>query len=478
MKKFLFLLILLALAGGTAYYFHPGLLTTGPPTKEEWENLFLPITEEYTNLYRGLSGDAAEALAEYTKVYKKLKTKANKLSWGDAVINEADVNEVKSLTDELYNSIVQSNKEAREAAEASIADLLEKGLIDEESAKKAILDLEKTYSEQEQLVETNQATINNILKEAKDNNRALTAKEQADILALLEESNDKTVAVISQGASDSTEIYKMLEENRGKMSKQMLSQAIQYANDEYAAKVKAANDTYTASIENADKLYYELGVIDAAEYERIKKDAEEKKKVQIEEAVKAKDALIKEAQDAAGGIANAVDPETGEILSKWEVLWNSMFDKAKETWEGIKQTCKDVINGIIDFLNTPGKNINAWFDKYGGVNVLGMKIPTFSLPEIPHLARGAVIPPNREFMAVLGDQHHGTNIEAPLTTIQEAVAEVMADYEASNLAGHEATVAVLQQLLSAVLGIEVGDTTIGQAANRYNRRLAVMEGGV
>lgn len=39
MKKFLFLLILLALAGGTVYYFHPGLLTTGPPTREEWEKI-------------------------------------------------------------------------------------------------------------------------------------------------------------------------------------------------------------------------------------------------------------------------------------------------------------------------------------------------------------------------------------------------------------------------------------------------------
>jgi len=54
----------------------------------------------------------------------------------------------------------------------------------------------------------------------------------------------------------------------------------------------------------------------------------------------------------------------------------------------------------------------------------------------------------------------------------------MADYEASNLAGHEATVEVLRQLLSAVLNIEVGDTVIGQAANRFNRRMAITTGGV
>lgn len=41
---------------------------------------------------------------------------------------------------------------------------------------------------------------------------------------------------------------------------------------------------------------------------------------------------------------------------------------------------------------------------------------------IPALASGAVIPPNREFLAVLGDQTRGTNIEAPVYEIEAAVA--------------------------------------------------------
>ena len=44
---------------------------------------------------------------------------------------------------------------------------------------------------------------------------------------------------------------------------------------------------------------------------------------------------------------------------------------------------------------------------------------------IPFLAQGAVIPPNKQFLAVLGDQKSGTNIEAPLDTIKQALAEVL-----------------------------------------------------
>lgn len=43
--------------------------------------------------------------------------------------------------------------------------------------------------------------------------------------------------------------------------------------------------------------------------------------------------------------------------------------------------------------------------------------------EIPRLATGTVIPANREFLAVLGDQKHGTNVEAPLETIKQAQKE-------------------------------------------------------
>ena len=52
-------------------------------------------------------------------------------------------------------------------------------------------------------------------------------------------------------------------------------------------------------------------------------------------------------------------------------------------------------------------------------------IPNIPTVDLPMLATGAVIPPNAPFMAILGDQRHGTNIEAPLDTIKQAVREVV-----------------------------------------------------
>lgn len=151
----------------------------------------------------------------------------------------------------------------------------------------------------------------------------------------------------------------------------------------------------------------------------------------------------------------------------------------------ITRFVKNIANGVIKIVNMIIDAVNSLFHiRFDGLRIgnvqLIPKIDTklLNIPKIPMLAQGAVIPPNREFMAVLGDQKHGTNIEAPLATIQEAVASVMADFQAGNMAGHEATVSVLREILEAVLGIEIGDSIIGEAVERYTHRMATSRGGV
>ena len=165
-----------------------------------------------------------------------------------------------------------------------------------------------------------------------------------------------------------------------------------------------------------------------------------------------------------------------------------------EGFAGLKDPVKGMVNGIIGCLNkllsalTSALNgvvtaanqlqftLPGWIPGLGGKR-FGLSLKTVTAPQIPYLAQGAVLPANRPFLAMVGDQRHGTNVEAPLTTIQQAVAAVMEDYTAGNMAGHEATVQMLRQILEAVLGIDIGDGVIAQAAHRHQLKTAVMRGG-
>ncbi len=180
------------------------------------------------------------------------------------------------------------------------------------------------------------------------------------------------------------------------------------------------------------------------------------------------------------------------IRAKTTETFKSLGQTISDIWNGITSTIKTAVNGIIGFINrmisavVTGINavINALNglsfdlpDIFGGGHV-GFNISTLTAPQIPYLAQGAVIPANREFLAVLGDQSHGTNVEAPLDTIKQAVAEVMEDLQAGQMAGFEAVVAVLREILSAVCGIELTDEDVGRAVQRWQRKQLTATGGV
>ena len=174
----------------------------------------------------------------------------------------------------------------------------------------------------------------------------------------------------------------------------------------------------------------------------------------------------------------------GEFLKeKWNKikeffsgLWESMKDGAKNAWEGIKKVFstvatffkniftnawegvkkvfsvggkifdgikdgilngfKTIVNAIIGGINKvvsiPFNGINWALKKIRDIEFLGISpfkdlIKTIDIPQIPKLATGAVIPPRSEFMAILGDQKRGVNIETPLDTMVEAFNKALDD---------------------------------------------------
>ena len=134
------------------------------------------------------------------------------------------------------------------------------------------------------------------------------------------------------------------------------------------------------------------------------------------------------------------------------------------------------VNGIVNAINKLSFTAPDWIPGIGGKSI-GFNLKTVHTPQIPYLAQGAVLPANKPFLAVVGDQKHGTNVEAPLATIQQAVANVMGDQTAAILAGFATSVEVQREILQAVLGIQIGDDVIGSAMSRYQQKMAVVNGG-
>ena len=90
---------------------------------------------------------------------------------------------------------------------------------------------------------------------------------------------------------------------------------------------------------------------------------------------------------------------------------------------GIQKMCNSVIDGIntlIKALNKLSFKFPDWLPGGLGGKKFGLNIGTLSHVNIPKLAEGAVIQPNNPFLAQLGDQTRGVNIETPLDTMVKA----------------------------------------------------------
>lgn len=138
------------------------------------------------------------------------------------------------------------------------------------------------------------------------------------------------------------------------------------------------------------------------------------------------------------GIVNFVN---GVLSGNWRRAWNGIKNIFAGIWNAMASLIKSPVNLIISFMNAMLRGFQRmqngfasamnhmnirlpkWLQEFTGWSSVGFNIGYWSPNYIPYLAKGAVIPPNKEFMAVLGDQKNGNNIEAPENLIRQIVRE-------------------------------------------------------
>ena len=177
--------------------------------------------------------------------------------------------------------------------------------------------------------------------------------------------------------------------------------------------------------------------------------------------------LYNSVKQILGGIITFI---SGVFTGDWDKAWEGVKQIFKGIWNGIVSILEGAVNLIIGGINWMIRQLNKIQIKapdWLGGGTIGFNIPAISTVSIPRLAQGTVIPPNREFLAVLGDQKNGTNVEAPLETIKQAVAEVLSQ----NGSGEEITIKFTGDLatLARVLTPEI---------TRQQRRTQRALGGV
>lgn len=139
-------------------------------------------------------------------------------------------------------------------------------------------------------------------------------------------------------------------------------------------------------------------------------------------------------------IVTTVGNKASAIYTGIVTKFTSARDRVVEIFRGIRDTIRDILNKVIGIVNGAIGTVNSAIGgiesafSFGpwevptpfGKKVIGFNASFPRVPTIPYLAKGAVIPPRSEFLAVLGDQKNGRNLEAPEGVIREIIEDALA----------------------------------------------------
>ena len=187
---------------------------------------------------------------------------------------------------------------------------------------------------------------------------------------------------------------------------------------------------------------------------------------------------------AAGNAWQTIQNEWSDA-SGWfsDHVASPMEENARSAANGMIGVFNGMLSGVSSSFNLLATLLNSlkitfpsWLPGLGG-KTISFHLPNVTTPEIPQLAQGAVLPANKPFLAVVGDQRHGTNIEAPLSTIQEAVALALEDRLDGVLAGFQAVTERQERILQAIFSLDISEGAVYDANDRYSRKMAVVTGG-
>ena len=168
------------------------------------------------------------------------------------------------------------------------------------------------------------------------------------------------------------------------------------------------------------------------------------------------DFIIGKFTDGKVSISDTIDGIKQNLVDKFNAIKTEVVDIVTELWRKVTELIRKIIESITGIKTAVGSISTTISGAMAGIktsiNSVATQMNQKFQTRIPHLAQGAVIPPNNEFLAVLGDQRRGTNIESPLSTMVDA-------FNMANKGGSEAELALLQEqndLLRQLLNKEFG----------------------
>ena len=314
-----------------------------------------------------ISDATKEALGAYMELDDGVTQSLYNIGLNSENITAETTNTIFTNFSSMSQMLIDKENETYNTRIETLSTFLTSSSTMEAASGQAILDqINQRHSDRIASTEAMQARLTELQTIAAANNGQLSREEQAELKSIQDQMREDAIGALTQTEQEAAVIRARIKEYQGRLSAEMASELIIKANEARDGEIKAAQEKRDGIIVQAEGLR-RAGDITQEQYDEMVRAAQEGCDQQISEAERTCDGVKREIEEGTPGIEEAVDIQTGKMLTHWESFKKSVtgiFDSIAEWWNGLSFNSK---SPEVNIRNSSGATGFGYSHSYNGV---------------------------------------------------------------------------------------------------------------
>lgn len=280
-----------------------------------------------------ISDTTREKVEPFIEKLRNLDDTLAGITFTGRIIDDSVVADVQRQTAAIVEAIVNELDADRNQALSTLAPL--KKALGEEAYNELLASNAAYYDTVTTKVQEGEARINEIVAQARAEERTLTQAEADEITRIRDEMQNTGIQHLSETEIEYQTIMNRLKDNATRVSLEQASEIIKNAQTTRDETIAAAQTQY-ATVELEAQRMLGVGAINQEQYDAILLAAQTTRDESILAAQEQYQTIYDTTTEKLGDTAKYIDSETGAIKSKWDVFCDNVAQKWTQKWTDIK----------------------------------------------------------------------------------------------------------------------------------------------
>ena len=280
-----------------------------------------------------ISDTTREKVEPFIEKLRNLDDTLAGITFTGKIIDDSVVADVQRQTAAIVEAIVNELDADRNQALSTLAPL--KKALGEEAYNELLASNAAYYDTVTTKVQEGEARINEIVAQARAEERTLTQAEADEITRIRDEMQNTGIQHLSETEIEYQTIMNRLKDNATRVSLEQASEIIKNAQTTRDETIAAAQTQY-ATVELEAQRMLGVGSINQEQYDAILLAAQTTRDESILAAQEQYQTIYDTTTEKLGDTAKYIDSETGAIKSKWDVFCDNVAQKWTQKWTDIK----------------------------------------------------------------------------------------------------------------------------------------------